>query len=469
MRTLASVLEAAIKRSAAEITLESEQPVIYRTARGSEAEQAVLARPELFDMLAAAVSDENQVELMLGNSIEFDFEIQRTKWRIRAVPGAEAMLVRVERAGAVASDEPLPEPTDDLSIELDDADQFVTGFAAPPELDDPDFDLDSPPPPPRAAPRRSPSFALGLTDELSMPRVGRQLAEPGPAAFESGTWALDDDDDPELDAHAGTLAMPASDSSAGGRLPLGFPSPPEPAYSRAETSALTRAERPTRRTVNEGPTASVDFVGLLIDDDDEPVRPASSKPVSGLAASVRAAPGRTHSELAPLASPEAETQRDLSAVGSPEADTRRELAAVARSTPDFVGLAADIGEGTLVYLLESGLAEQLASALQAPTLVLDEDTDLDQLGTRARALAPGSILVVKREDPSALLGWILRRLEEGYRVLLDTRARSPEGARRVLLGTHATERAEAWLAVQKQMVVESSEAGPRVRAPALAS
>ena len=36
MRTLASVLEAAISRGATEITLESEQPVIYRTARGSE-------------------------------------------------------------------------------------------------------------------------------------------------------------------------------------------------------------------------------------------------------------------------------------------------------------------------------------------------------------------------------------------------------------------------------------------------
>ncbi|MFV8755939.1 hypothetical protein ACNOYE_35760 [Nannocystaceae bacterium ST9] len=473
MRTLASVLEAALQRSAAEITLESEQPVIYRTARGSEAEQTILRRPDLFDMLAVAVSDELQVELMLGNAIEFDFEAQQTKWRIRAVPGADAMVVRAERVGGLAK--PIAPPTDDLAIELDDADQFGLGLDGPPEVDDPDFDLDGPSPPPRAAAARrpAPSLAPTLTDEPVEPRPKRKRSEPSPAAFESGTWALDDEDegDFDLDPHARTMSLPASESSSSGKLPRGFPTPPEPSYSPAEAARrrTTKSEQPafaSRRTVNDAPAVGADFIGVPADDDEQPIGGVSvPRRSSTKLAAVRAGQARTVNEMAPLASPQAETRRELSAVGSPDADTHRELNAVVRAGAiDLAGLAADIAEGTLVYLLENGLAEQLANALQAPTAVLDDEVDPNKLWSRVRTLAPGSILIIKREDPSALLGWILRRLEEGYRVFLDTRARTPEGARRILLGTAASERAEAWLAAQPQRVVEAGASGPQLRA-----
>jgi hypothetical protein len=422
MRTLASVLDAAIQRSAAEITLESEQPVIYRTARGSEAEQAVLRRTELFDMLAAAVSDEHQVELMLGNAIEFDFEVQRIKRRVRAVPGAEAMVVRVDRKAGANSAASLPDPTDDLMIELEGADIFASpdGFGG--------LDLDAPPPPARPADRRSSGFAPTLTDPPPQRRT-RPPSGPIPTAFESGTWALEDDDETELelelDAHAGTVSMPASE--------------PTPAPASVDAIDLARTDDESLRSARSvQPGRSTRPAPLL-----QPLGPA-----------------RTRSEMTALASPEAETRRELAAVGSPDADTHRELNAVSRSTPE---LAIDIGEGTLVYLLEPGLAEQLVSALQAPALVVDEQIDSVQLASRVRALPTGSILLVQREDPSAWLGWILRRLEEGFRVFLDTRARNLEGARRILLGTAASERAEAWLAAHAQIVVESGESGPRVR------
>jgi hypothetical protein len=432
MRTLASVLDAAVQRSAAEITLESEQPVIYRTARGSEAEQVILPRTELFDMLTAAVSDEHQVELMLGNAIEFPFEVQRIKWWVRAVPGADAMVVRVERqGGALRTAIPLPDPVDDLSIGLDDDDERFAGLDAAPQLEDPDFDIDAPLPPRRPTKRTS-------RDSI-------------PTAFESGTWTLEDfdDDEPRADAHAGTVAMPASDSTPVGRAPK---------TSSKSSSKSLAARRPV-----DAPVFG-EFVGV----DDEPIRPnrpamQAGAPRTGSAA--RAGQGRTLNEMASLASPEAKTRRELDAVGSPDADTKRELDAMGRGAP---GLAADIGEGTLVYLLESGLAEQLVNALQAPSLVLDEGDPI-QLTSRVRALPPGSIIIVQREDPSAVLGWILRRLEEGFRVVLDTRARSLEGAQRILLGTGAGERAEAWLAVHPQIVVESGDSGPRVRSHAQTS
>lgn len=110
------------------------------------------------------------------------------------------------------------------------------------------------------------------------------------------------------------------------------------------------------------------------------------------------------------------------------------------------------------------MAEHLAEAFQAPAIVIDDEVDPSKAWARVRALPPGAILIIKREDPSALLGWILRRLEEGYRVFLETRARSAEGARRILLGTGASERAEAWLSAQDQLVIEPGVEGPRLRA-----
>ena len=56
-------------------------------------------------------------------------------------------------------------------------------------------------------------------------------------------------------------------------------------------------------------------------------------------------------------------------------------------------------------------------------------------------------IIVRVEDPAAHLGWTLRRLEEGYRVLVETRATSIDGARRMLLGVDAGPRADAWLGV----------------------
>ncbi len=473
MRTLASVLEAAIQRSAAEVTLESEQPVIYRTARGSEAEQDILRRPDLFDMLAAAVSDEHQVELMLGNAIEFEFRVLQIEWRVRAVPGADAMVVRAERSAEARSRLSAP---DELAIELDDADDFGLSLEDPPELDDPDFDLDGPMPPPRAATTRRPaSLAPTLTDDpIDSVRLAKARApnsEPAPAAFESGTWALEDDDDTDFspDAHARTLAMPASDSTPAGRIPR-KPSSKEPNFMVVEAEPMAQVEArrgarseaasfASRRTVNDAPALGVDFIGVPADDDDEAPRRRSS---AKLAAVRSVGQGRTISEMRSLASSEAETQREISALGSPEAETHRELDALPRAPANMVAFAADLDLGSLVYLLDAGLAEQIADSLQAPAVLLDDETE--PTAQWSRELGPGSIVIVKREDPSVLLGWILRRLEQGCRVFLDTRARSPEGARRILLGTSASARAEAWLDQHPQLVVEPSETGPRVRA-----
>ena len=62
-------------------------------------------------------------------------------------------------------------------------------------------------------------------------------------------------------------------------------------------------------------------------------------------------------------------------------------------------------------------------------------------------------VIMTVDDPSPHLGWILRRLEEGSRVLVESRATTPAGARRVLLGITAHERAETWLDAHEQVAL----------------
>jgi len=124
-------------------------------------------------------------------------------------------------------------------------------------------------------------------------------------------------------------------------------------------------------------------------------------------------------------------------------------------------MTASIGEGALVYVGERGFVERLANAPAA--VIVDDQSSLEALGPRVRGLPPGAIVIVRREDPSPMLGWILRRLEEGHRVFVETGARTPEGARRTLLGVGARERAERWLDCQVTLVVEPGQDGPRLR------
>lgn len=475
MRTLVSVLDAAAQRMASEVTLESEQPVLYKTARGSEAEQDILERPALFDMLATAVSDELQVELMLGNAIEFVHEAQRIKWQVRAVPGADAMVVRALRMSPMPTAIPLPD--DDISISAAESGSF--GFGFDDDSLDPDFDLDSPPPPPRpAAPRPvagtttpTPSAASKPAAPASSRPTRDSLAaaakpsprEPVPAPFESGTWALDDDDD-ELDgfedaARARTLSMPASESNSGLRIELDDASPSGP-LSQFEIRRPPRSDpAPAQQETasSEGVRGS-DFLGVPADDDDGVLVPDGH---GGLRrrSSAKLAALRASQEIAPLASPRAETRRELSALRTtPEAETHRELEA---QRHEGESLTTELAAGVLAYVLGSaGATERLA---HTPHLVvLDHDLP-DQLRARVQALPPGAFIVIRREDPSSLLDWILRRLEEGFRVLIETGARTGAGARRILLGTDASARAEAWLACHPQVVVEAGERGPSLR------
>lgn len=109
-------------------------------------------------------------------------------------------------------------------------------------------------------------------------------------------------------------------------------------------------------------------------------------------------------------------------------------------------LAASVTPGTLCFLhWGQGLGAAIARALHRSVLIVDEAATVKSVHVDLLALEEGAVVVVAVEDPSRWLSWILRRVEEGMRVLIETRATTQEGARRVLLGVDGTARAEAWL------------------------
>ena len=129
----------------------------------------------------------------------------------------------------------------------------------------------------------------------------------------------------------------------------------------------------------------------------------------------------------------------------PEAVERTEVRATLQ---DF---APAIGPGTLCIVQGDGGAEALAASLGGGDYALIDDPSPGGVLRAAAELEPGSRFAIRLEDPSAVLGWILRRLEEGGRVVVESRARTGPGARRTLLGTTATERTEQWLSVHPML------------------
>ncbi len=116
------------------------------------------------------------------------------------------------------------------------------------------------------------------------------------------------------------------------------------------------------------------------------------------------------------------------------------------------GVGVGVPAGAICFASPQ-LLPDVVGALGAAALSVGDDArsgleEEQATVARLRQLNEGSgegCIVVRAEDPSRWLAWVLRRLEEGHRVVVETRALSPAGALRCLLGTAATVRAHAWL------------------------
>jgi|GEM_PF-2010110 len=128
------------------------------------------------------------------------------------------------------------------------------------------------------------------------------------------------------------------------------------------------------------------------------------------------------------------------------ADRFRSVARSESSTRDDVApLVNRLVPGTMCFASEGGLAEHVARAGTSPVTVLDERSAVDLAGRMLAELELGATYLVQLEDPSRIAAWLLRRIEEGSRVIVETRARDLAGAKRMFVGMHG-EPAERWLA-----------------------
>jgi hypothetical protein len=109
-------------------------------------------------------------------------------------------------------------------------------------------------------------------------------------------------------------------------------------------------------------------------------------------------------------------------------------------TDEFVPLARELAPGTICLVRGHGIGERLARHYGKYALIVERR---EVQGIREDATL--TTFVLRIEDPSELLGWSMRRAEEGARVIIETNALTAAGARRSLLGTQAGPSATGWL------------------------
>jgi len=110
-----------------------------------------------------------------------------------------------------------------------------------------------------------------------------------------------------------------------------------------------------------------------------------------------------------------------------------------------------LAPGTLVFLAGIGVGERLLEHLDEGFELVDLDSwDVATTRPFEELPSPGRGYLVRLEDPSRCLAWLLRRLEEGARVVVETRSRTAAGARRALLGAEATPHVVGWLDAHPQ-------------------
>ena len=192
-----------------------------------------------------------------------------------------------------------------------------------------------------------------------------------------------------------------------------------------------------------------------------PSKPSWSKHLSDDAASdfeIRTPTGEAPANLVDAHDDLVGDESDLPEIVPPPVASTPTLGAaeVRTALEDF---AVAIGPGTLCIVQGEGGAEALAMSIEGGDFALIDDPTPGGVLRAAAELDVGARFAVRLEDPSEVLGWILRRLEEGARVVVQSRARTGPGARRTLLGTHASDRAEQWLAVHPMIWFAEEDGG----------
>jgi hypothetical protein len=181
--------------------------------------------------------------------------------------------------------------------------------------------------------------------------------------------------------------------------------------------------------------------------------PVDSKPQTAWPGGRRepAREGRRRSGAPPLtiaptsrpSAPDPSQQLPLHAVPQPGA-TAAVVAALTAGTLAVLQVTR-AGSGPESRGVDDDPLADLLAAIELPQMMLSEGDAIEDASRRLPELGGAGLIVLRIEDPSPWLGWLLRRVEEGQRVIVETAATTVDGARRILLGVDASPRAEAWL------------------------
>ncbi len=94
MRPLQAFLEIAAARGAQELVLQSGQPLVVGDGRRDEPVGDVVADEELSAALRGVLSDEQQIELAVGNVVEFQVHQGGTTWTLVTDPRFDGVVIR---------------------------------------------------------------------------------------------------------------------------------------------------------------------------------------------------------------------------------------------------------------------------------------------------------------------------------------------------------------------------------------
>ena len=410
MRSLEGFLRLAISQGAEQLVLQTGQPPLLGDGHRDEPVGEPIADEELSEALRAVLSDEQQIELAVGNVVEFHLEMDGQLWSFVTDPRVDGIVVRGRRAGARSGDAGVAPDSGDL----------LAGIEVPMvHVELPDDDSA----PPVSSGSRWAKFEVPVdTAEIDLGE------EPGEDSGEGG-------------------ASPQWPSELGGDLP-----PPAAASAEVEHTPGAAAP-PAGGLADSGVTREGAGTGGHGGDPDGqhpgPVEVGSTAPtLKDVEAATPPSPFAPDGTVGPT-----EEGAPVTTFGADPQPWEDQL----RQHAEF------IEPGTLVFLRARGVGETVADALGLPCHVIDSAG-----GTRAwRAVLDedrdGYVVVLREPDPSRHLARVLRSLEEGARVAVETRARTLEGARRILLGLDASERAERWLDAHPQRWLELAPDGWRVR------
>ncbi|MEM9458528.1 MAG: hypothetical protein AAGF11_30400 [Myxococcota bacterium] len=412
MLSLPQVLHEAQRHSVDEIAIERGEPVTFHGEQGALILGEELSDSDISEALSQVLAPEQQAELAVAGVVEFYVE-GYAEWSLVAETAVDGVVIRgriregdsPSEVGAPLDLPPLrpfePDPGTDMPPSSDSvlhqtghrATRWDMGIAG--DMLEPD-----PVEPSEAAPEAAPEATPETTPETT----------PVSARLSTSAVLLPDDQPQMIDfALVGGPGVPSDDE-----LPAPAPPRTTAAVARASEPAFAPrlTSRPTLRSgAGPGPTEAKDEAK----DEDE----------AEVEAEVDLAMETTVPKLTPGPRP---------AVGSAA------LEAHSRA----------VEPGTVVYLAGVAVGEGLLESVSGGFTVVDDETWATVTTMSFEELPLDHAYLVRLEDPSRCLPWLLRRLEEGARIVVEGRAKTSAGARRTLLGAEATAHLVRWLDAHPQ-------------------